>query len=241
MNLSREQHHKICGMRNSLGEAASNPKMAPLGADQRGYALVALLAVMTLLALFALAAAPSIRQQTQREREKEAIFRGEQIAEAIREYYINRSLTLGAGGDQGLPTSMDQLLEGIAVPGGSKKRQILRASAARDPLTRTGEWRRVAPRAPELMEFQRSILQYTGNVLPRSPYPQIVQLQQFAAPQLTSVLATGDSSTTESTTTTGSDSTGPFVGVVSSNNSKSVLFYYGIDRHDRWIFTPLFR
>jgi len=64
---------------------------------------------MSLMALFALTAAPQVRQQAQREREKEAIFRGEQVAEAIRSYYRYR----GAEGVNSLPTSMDQLLEGI--------------------------------------------------------------------------------------------------------------------------------
>ena len=55
--------------------------------SEGGYALVSLLLVMSLLALFALGAAQNIRQQAQREREKEAIFRGEQVADAIRAYY----------------------------------------------------------------------------------------------------------------------------------------------------------
>ena len=55
--------------------------------DERGYALVSLILVMSLLALFALSAAENVRQQGQREREKEAIFRGEQVADAIRSYY----------------------------------------------------------------------------------------------------------------------------------------------------------
>ena len=59
-------------------------RQCPDPAEQSGYALVALLAVMTLLSLFALAAAPSMRQQLQRQREREAIFRGEQVAAAIR-------------------------------------------------------------------------------------------------------------------------------------------------------------
>jgi len=101
---------------------------------ESGYALVALLAVMSLMTLFALAAAPTMRQQVQREKEREAIFRGEQVADAIRSYYLYRVSVLRAQGEQALPTSIDQLLEGIPVPGGSKKRQILRASAARDPL-----------------------------------------------------------------------------------------------------------
>src|SRR5437763_10729696 len=84
-----------------------------------GFTLVALLAVMSLLALFALAAAENVRQQSQREREKEAIFRGEQVSDAIRKYYVDYK---GARGVSSLPTSMDQLLEGI--PKGTKKLQI---------------------------------------------------------------------------------------------------------------------
>ncbi|HEX7957943.1 MAG TPA: type II secretion system protein, partial [Pyrinomonadaceae bacterium] len=56
------------------------------GARERGYALVALLAMMTILALAVTAAAPVVRQQTQRERELEAIRRGEEVSEAIRQY-----------------------------------------------------------------------------------------------------------------------------------------------------------
>src|SRR6266446_10166397 len=113
-------------------------------ARQRGYTLVALLVVMTLMTLFALAAAPSILQQAQREREKEAIFRGEEVADAIRIYYSFQMRTRGPG-EAALPTSIDDLLEGVAKPGVSKKLQVLRASAARDPLSSTGEWRFVRP------------------------------------------------------------------------------------------------
>ncbi|PYT85816.1 MAG: hypothetical protein DMG36_27210, partial [Acidobacteria bacterium] len=58
----------------------SHPPIAALRPQEAGYTLVALIALMTLLALFAMAAAPSIVQQAQREREKEAIFRGEEVA-----------------------------------------------------------------------------------------------------------------------------------------------------------------
>src|SRR3954468_6489916 len=89
--------------------------------NERGYALVSLILVMSLLALFALSAAENVRQQGQREREKEAIFRGEQVADAIRSYYRYR----GAQGVNSLPNSMDDLLQGI--PRGTKKLQILRS------------------------------------------------------------------------------------------------------------------
>lgn len=208
---------------------------------QPGYALVSLLALMTLLALVALAAAPRLSHQAQREREKEAIFRGEQVADAIRDYYLNRVNTLKIVGDQALPTSMDQLLEGIPVTGGAKKRQILRVSAARDPLSRSGEWRFVRPRSQELNEFQRGVMVYAGNVLPVPQHPQIAELQRFAATPLTGLINTGSRESAPGGETSSLDSTGPFVGVASRSQNNSIIYYYGIDRHDQWIFTPLFR
>jgi type II secretory pathway pseudopilin PulG len=202
---------------------------------------VALLAMMTVLALFAMAVAPSLQQQTQREREQEAIFRGEQVADAIRDYYIYRARTVGGVGDQALPRSMDDLLQGIPVPGGSKNRQILRPSAARDPLTLEGEWRFVLPRSESLIDFQQSIMFYTNNVIPPPRIPQIAQLQQFAVPALVNVTNLGALSTARSSSSVDNDASGPFVGVASRSKRDSVLTYYGIEREDQWIFTPLFR
>ena len=198
---------------------------------QSGYALVALLAVMTLMVLFAAAAAPSIMQQAQREREKEAIFRGEQVADAIVAYYR----THGNSGIRSLPTSMDQLLEG--VPQGTKKRQILRASAAHDPLSSSGEWRLVGPGSQRMVDFAQSVITYAGAPLPNAGR----LLPGVPVPQFTAMVNTGTSGSNSSVTDDADTSTGPFVGVRSSSNRKSVITYYGIDRHNEWVFTPLFR
>ena len=40
---------------------------------------------------------------------------------------------------------------------------------------------------------------------------------------------------------TAGDTSGPFLGVGSHSQRNSVIAYYGIERHDDWIFTPLFR
>lgn len=196
---------------------------------------------MTVLALFAMAVAPSAQQQAMREREQEAIFRGEQVADAIREYYRNRALTTRGAGDQALPTSMDQLLDGIPVVGGSKSRQILRPSAARDPLTLDGEWRFILPRSEALIDFQQAVMFYAGNQLPQTHDQYMVQLQQFAVPQITSVTNLGALTSKNSSSSIDDNASGPFVGVASRSHRESVLTYYGIERHDQWIFTPLFR
>ena|ERR1700687_446598 len=199
--------------------------------DERGYALVALLVVMSLMALFALAAVPQVRQQAQREREKEAIFRGEQVAGAIRLYYQYR----GNQGVNSLPTSMDQLLEGI--PRGTKKLQILRSEAARDPLSSSGEWRLVGPASPEIGKFVRSVTVYSGGV---PPTPRLSGLAGLI-PQMTNILNTDSTDTAPGGEDTSANSSGPFLGVASRSQRNSVMTYYGIERHDEWIFTPLFR
>lgn len=191
-----------------------------------GYTLFALMALMTLIALFATAAAPSIRQQALREREQEAIFRGEEVAEAIRLYfrYTGR-----------LPTSMGQLLEG--VPRGTKKIQVLRAAAAIDPLT-NDEWKLIRPRTQKMIQFQRAVMLYAGGRLPPTRDPQL--FARFGM-QMTNIVDTGPTSPTPSGEDDSSNGIGEFIGVTSSSRDESIINYYGIDHHDQWIFTPLFR
>ena len=240
-NHSATADHNICGSGSIPSTALSESISVTIGRSEGGYTLVALLAMMTVLALFAMAVAPSVQHQALREREKEAIFRGEQVASAIKEYYRYRVNNFRATGDQALPSSMDQLLQGVPITGGSKNRQILRASAARDPLTIEGEWRFVLPRSEGLIDFQQSIMFYTGGVLPNPSDPQMAQLQQFAVPRIVGVTNLGSVTAPRESSSVADDASGPFVGVASRSRRESVLAYYGIERHDQWIFTPLFR
>ena len=240
-NLRAAADHNICGSRSNNSESVSEAVSVASRRSEAGYTLVALLAMMTVVTLFAMAVAPSVQQQAQREREQEAIFRGEQVADAIRDYYKYKSATTRGAGDQALPRSMDDLLQGIPIPGGSKNRQILRPSAARDPLTLEGEWRFILPRSEALIDFQQAIMFYAGNVLPATRDPQMAQLQQFAVPRIVSVSNLGSLPTTSGSSSVADDATGPFVGVSSRSRRNSVLTYYGIERHEQWIFTPLFR
>lgn len=198
---------------------------------ERGYTLVALLALMTILALAMITVAPNIRQQAQRERELEAITRGEEVAEAIRLYILEKRT---------LPTSMEQLLEGL--PRGTKKLQILRPNAAIDPLTESGKWKLMKPKGPDMIEFQRQVMLYNSGTMPRTRdeqrvpnvYTQVLVIINQLADIKSDDEAPGDEDDSE-------DSTGPFIGVASRSRRNSVITYYGIDRHDQWVFTPLFR
>ena len=201
--------------------------------SERGYALVSLLLVMSLLALFALGAAENVRQQGQREREKEAIFRGEQVADAIRAYYRYR----GAQGVNSLPNTIDDLLEGI--PRGTKKLQILRSEAAHDPLSSSGEWKLIGPTSDSVSSFVKDLTVYSGGT-PPTPRGDMQRLASVI-PQMLNVLDTGSTSTGRGGEDDSADSSGPFLGVTSRSQRNSVMTYYGIDHHDGWVFTPLFR
>ncbi|HEX8338221.1 MAG TPA: hypothetical protein VF621_16000 [Pyrinomonadaceae bacterium] len=204
-------------------------------ARERGYALIALLALMTLLMIAMMAAAPSIRQQSRRELELEAIARGEEVAEAIRMY-----IALHPTHQQ--PNSMDELLEGVTPAGRTKKVKVLRASAARDPLSEDGEWRTVKLRDEALIRFIRDITEYADGRTPTPTTDQALTALSQQLPQITGlVTGLGSGSDEGSDEDSSLSSSGPFIGVTSRSRRDSIVTYYGIDRHNRWVFTPFYR
>ena len=213
----------------SAGKSDERPEnIGPARAGERGYALVSLLAMMTIMALLLVNAVPNYRRMAQRELEEEAITRGEQVAEAIRLYVREK---------RALPTSIDQLLEGL--PRGTKKIQILRAAAARDPLSSSGEWKLIRKNDRGFIEFQAKVMAYAGRAVNTSD--QAFMSVAGPLPVVTNVLDTGSEEEAPGGEDDSEDSSGPFVGVSSRSRRNSVLTYYGVERHDRWIFTPYFR
>jgi type II secretory pathway pseudopilin PulG len=206
------------------------------GEGERGYALIALIALMTLLMIAMMTAAPSIRQQSRRELELEAIARGEEVAEAIR-MYVRLNPTHQP------PTSMEELLEG-ANTGLTKKVKVLRASAARDPLSESGEWRTVKLRDEALVRFVRDISEYAEGRTPTATNDPSLATLAGQLPQL-NALVTGLGGSELGRGDGGEDgslsSNGPFIGVASRSRRESIVTYYGIERHDRWVFTPFYR
>ncbi len=204
--------------------------MASPSSDERGMTLFAVMGIMVIFALGLLAVAPAVQQQVQREKELEAIRRGEEIADAIRQYV---EFYRGAK----LPSSMDDLLEGL--PYGTKKRQILRASAAVDPLSEDGKWRLIKADVDSIGGFARRVQNYNGGILPANPNPQI--FDRFAIVLVNSLNTNLDSDNEGDETFDVLTENTPFIGVASQSRSKSVIAYYGIENHSKWIFTPLFR
>lgn len=192
--------------------------------------LIAVLAVMTLVAIAMLAVAPTVQQGVQREKELETIRRGEEVAEAIKQYVIFYRGTK-------LPSSMDDLLEGL--PFGTKKRQILRPSAAIDPLSEDGKWRLVKFDSKSFINFGRHVQIYNNGVLPASP-GQYFDRYALSLVNIINTQTDSDLKEADDEIEVATDST-PFIGVASQSRSTSVIAYYGIENHSKWIFTPLFR
>ncbi len=195
--------------------------------EEEGFSLAVVLAMMAILMIVIAGAAPNLRQQAQREREVEAIFRGEQMARAIQLYARSTGT---------LPTKIDQLIEGVPR-NGPQRLFILRSSAARDPLTTDGEWQPVAVGENALLQFQQSLMIYTGGNAPSTRDPLIAKY----AVQMTNVVNLGSQRTSSPFSGTSPLTGGPFIGVASKSKNRSVMHFYGIEEHKDWIFTPLFR
>ena len=199
--------------------------------NERGMTLFALLAAMAIFAIALLAVAPTIQIEVQRTRELESIRRGEEVAEAIRQYIEHHRGTK-------LPSSMDDLLEGLPVPGGTKKRQILRASSATDPLSVDGKWRLIQVDVKALGPFAKRIQDYNNGLLP-SNNSQL--LDRYSLVIVNSLNTESESDATAPDDFEVTTENVPFIGVASQSTTTSVLAYYGIENHSKWIFTPLFR
>jgi hypothetical protein len=201
-------------------------------ADRRGEAGMTMMAVMAIMALFAvglLAIAPSVQLEIQREKELESIRRGEEVAEAIKEFVIYHRGTK-------LPESMDDLLEGL--PQGTKKRMILRESAAIDPLSDDGKWRLIKPDPQTVAKFAKRVQDYSNGLLPSNP-TQL--LDRYSIVIVNSIDTESDEDLTEPDDFDLVTDNAPFIGVASQSKARSVLTYYGIENHSKWVFTPLFR
>jgi hypothetical protein len=199
--------------------------------SERGMTLISVMGIMTLVTVMLLAVAPSVQIDVQREKELEAIRRGEEVAEAIRQFV---EFYRGAK----LPNSMDELLEGL--PQGTKKRQILRASAAIDPLSEDGKWRLIKNDDRGFINFAKRVMDFNNGLLPSNP-SQLFDRYAISIVNSIDTNSEADSEEADETEISSATDNTPFIGVASQSRSKSVIAYYGIENHSKWIFTPLFR
>jgi hypothetical protein len=98
--------------------------------NQRGYALLLVIFMTTLMLIGIMAAAPSIRTERQREKEEEMIWRGKQYIRGIKLYYRKMGR---------FPTSLDNLTK--PTNGTSGQIRFMR-QAYKDPMNKEdGTWR----------------------------------------------------------------------------------------------------
>ncbi len=190
---------------------------------------------MTVLAIFAAAAAPNIRRHAQRENES-----GSNLSRRTSSSSCSRVLRPSARKTWTRRGSASYLNGPVAR--GYTKRYQKDSSAASFSRARSAHVRGgVENGSASLRRFV--ILPASVNVLCRecatlTTDPQLQQIEQLVAPP---VLPTLGIASTGSSSIDDGNSSGPFIGVSSRSQNKSMITYYGIDHHNGWIFTPLFR
>lgn len=206
--------------------------------NERGYVLIGVMAVMMFALILTTAAAPTLRQESQREKEEEMLWRGQQVAWAIKRY---RAFRGGA-----FPTDLNELVEGVDM--GGKKIRLLRPSALCDPMMPcVGEtnWRLVHPGDPLPKELLDGIIAtQEKRDMPINPQ-QIQELVKFAQmgatklpgqpadTQLDGVIGPTDNQDADSDNKT---KKGPIIGVVSRKSDRMFRSYYGIEEYDHALF-----
>jgi len=139
---------------------------------EHGYALLSLLAAMTIAAIVLASAMEPPKHRMQREKEEEMLWRGAQVAQAIARFH-NRSLppsgpqqevpseTVTTFNPAFLPAKLEDLTKEITYNG--KKQYLIRPSAMRDPMTGDEDWRPVRLGDPLVAEFYSAFSKYVAE------------------------------------------------------------------------------
>src|SRR3954471_9257603 len=117
----------------TIGDAKDNSLMCLEGGQdgERGYAMAALLVSLAVMLVLMTVAMPVWRTQTQREKEAELIFRGEQIARSINLYMRK----MGGGS---YPPNLDVLVQGRFLR--QKYKDPMTENDPSMPMNQRGEW-----------------------------------------------------------------------------------------------------
>ncbi len=220
-----------------------------------GYAMVAIMGVMMFALILTTVAAPSLKFESQREKEEEMLWRGQQVATAIARYQRVRGT---------FPTDLNDLVKGVDI-GPGKKMRFLRPSALCDPMTPCSppesNWRTVHPGDPLVKELLEAYLatREKGQIMLPPPPPMLVTFAAASGGQLPPGLGSatgaglpqppqggGEGGAPGLPPQGGGGSTlgpddkpkGPILGVVSRKSDKMFRNYFGIDEYDHTLFFP---
>ena len=173
---------------------------------ERGYSLVALLATVTIMMVMMAAAVPAWKYVVKNDREQELIFRGGQIADAIRRFQTKNG--------NALPPSLDALVKG----------KFLRR-AYKDPMTKDGKWR-MLPQGEALGGGAQGT-RPPGTPGAPSPLP--------AQPPGGRTLGPGGLAGALAASPSGG-ALGPFVGVASLSKDKGLRLFNNRQSYNEWWF-----
>jgi hypothetical protein len=190
---------------------------------ERGYALISLVALMTISLVFLAAAMPSLKHELQREREEEMFWRAQQVGNAIccqpNSFYAQRGQ---------YPIKLEDLAEVSETQG--KKRRFLRPSALIDPMTNK-DWKPVHPGDPLIGELY---LAYVETV--KQPPPPQTLLARLAQSQTSVLVKDAKDEEDSSSSLTFHSETGPIIGVTSRSKDRLIRNYYGIETYNHCLF-----
>jgi type II secretory pathway pseudopilin PulG len=172
----------------------------------RGYILIMLMLMVTIMAIGLMVAVPVWETQLRRELEEELIFRGKQYAEAVRIYQLKNP--------GGFPKSLDELVEEKCL------RRLFK-----DPMTPGGEW--------NIILHLEGVGQKRGSQAfdrrtraPQAPQPGPQSGAGFSAQKVLIAPLRALSSVQNP----------QILGVVSTSTKKSIKIYNDQETYDNWLF-----
>jgi type II secretory pathway pseudopilin PulG len=176
---------------------------------QQGVALVALMASVTVMMIGLAVGMPAWKYVVKNDKEEELIFRGSQIANAIRRYQAKNG--------NALPASLDVLVKG----------KFLR-KAYKDPMAKDGQWRLI--RQGEALPGGANPLGVPGR-LGSSPSPS-------PAPGFGQSPRPGASPSPAASAFGSGTSVGAFAGVASRSTEKGLRLVNNREKYNEWAFLP---
>jgi len=203
-------------------------------AGEPGYALLAVLAGLTILLVLMSAAVPAYRHELQRDQEEEMFWRGQQVAMAL----VKNSQLRGR-----YPTKIEDLVQPFETPQGTMR--ILRPSALCDPMmpceAGTSNWRAVRPPDPLIRAFYDAyIAEMANNPEKRLPPPpqELAQLARATAGAVTGLSNSGPTAGPRDSEFASSlrAELGPIFGVVSKSNKQLIRNYFSFQTYDEALF-----
>jgi type II secretory pathway pseudopilin PulG len=201
------------------------------GSRQKGYMLLAVMLLVTMMLLALTIVLPRITQQIKREKEDELVNRGKEYAMAIKRYYHSKA------SNGRYPTSLDQLES-------TNNLRFLR-KRFKDPMTVDGEWRLIHYGEAEIKLTAPGGLPPGGtgpigglqtSPLGGSPSPTPAASPGAGGGAFNNPPSAGGQLGALATTTSPVQGGVVIIGVASKSKETSIKEFNGTNQYDQWLF-----